>query len=212
MLASPNPARTDGPVASLNGAVARVRELRAKRNDRPAALVLVQAGEYPITAPLVLTPDDSGLRFEAARGARPVFTGGRRIAGWQRGADGVWTANVSEVAAGRWYFEQLWVNGRRATRARSPNEFYLYMAGKVPHGIDPLTGQPADLSSRAFKARAEHVQPLVNVPTNRLGDVTVVVYHSWEISRHRLAAFDPASATVITTGGAPWAFMQWGAT
>ena len=207
-LAVPNPGRNDGPVASLAGAVARVRELRGKGKDRPAALVLVQAGEYPITSPLALTPEDSGLRFAAAPGARPVFDGGRRIAGWQRGADGVWTAHVSEVAAGRWYFEQLWVNGHRATRARTPNEFYFYMAGHVDYGIDPLTGRPADLRSRAFKARAEDVQPLANVPTNHISDVTVVVYHSWEISRHRLAAFDPAAATVVTTGGAPWAFMQ----
>ena len=45
-LASPNPTHTDGPVASLAGAVARIRELRAKRNDRPNALVLVQGGVY----------------------------------------------------------------------------------------------------------------------------------------------------------------------
>ncbi|MEI2722492.1 MAG: right-handed parallel beta-helix repeat-containing protein [Verrucomicrobiota bacterium] len=211
-LASPNPTHTDGPVASLAGAVARIRELRAKRNDRPNALVLVQGGEYSITTPLVLTAEDSGLRFAAESGARPVFNGGRRIAGWQRGTDGVWTATVSEVAAGRWYFEQLWVNGHRATRARTPNDFYYYMAGKVAHGTDPLTGQPADLSRRAFKARAEDVQSRSNLPTNHLSDVTVVVYHSWEISRHRLAAFDPASATLITSGEAPWAFMQWGAT
>ena len=175
MLATPNPTRTDGPVASLNGAIARVRELRTKRSDQVAALVLVQAGEYPLTAPLVLLPGDSDVRFEAAQGAPPVFNGGRRIAGWQRGADGVWTAQVPEVAAGRWYFEQLWVNGRRATRARSPNEFYYYMAGKVAYGTDPLTGQAADLSSRAFQARTEDVQPLANIPTNRLSDVTVVV-------------------------------------
>ncbi len=211
-FASPNPARTDGPVASLAGAVARVRELRAKGNHHAAALVLVQAGEYPITAPLALMPDDSGLRFEAAPGARPVFTGGRRITGWQQGPNGAWTVNVPEVAAGRWYFEQLWVNGHRATRARSPNEFYFYMAGKVARGTDALTGKPADLSRRAFKARAEDIQPLAKISTNYLSDVTVVVYHAWEISRHRLAAVDPASATVITTGDAPWAFMQWGAT
>ncbi|NOS72385.1 MAG: right-handed parallel beta-helix repeat-containing protein [Verrucomicrobia bacterium] len=211
-LASPNSARTDGPVASLHVALVRVRELRSKTTDKSTAVVVVQAGEYPLGAPLVLTPDDSGLRFESATGARPVFSGGRRIAGWKHGSDGVWSVKVPDVAEGRWYFEQLWVNGHRATRARAPNEFYYYMAGKVAHGTDPLTGKPADLSSRAFKARADDVQPLANIPTNHLSDVTVVVYHSWEISRHRLAAFDPASTTVITTGGAPWAFMQWAPT
>jgi hypothetical protein len=212
-LTAPNQARTDGPLASLGGAVARVRELRANRRDRPNAVVLVEAGEYPLSAPLTLTPEDSGLRFEAASGARAVFTGGRRIGGWQRGAHGVWSAKIPEVAAGRWYFEQLWVNARRATRARSPNQSYFYMAGKVASATEPLTGQPAELSHRAFRARAQDVQPLARVGAKRLGDVTVVVYHSWEISRLRLAAFDPASTTLITTGPAPWAFMEayWGA-
>ncbi len=210
LLENPNVTRSDGPVLSLNGAIARVREVRAKRSDRPAALVRVQSGEYLIHAPLILASEDSGIHFEAIPGAKPVFNGGRRIEGWQRGEGGVWTARVPEVAAANWYFEQMWVNGRRATRARSPNESCFYMAGKVPLGTDPLTGKPADLSGRAFKARPEDVQSLNRVPTNRLNDVTVVVYHSWEISRHRIAAFDPQSSTVIATGGAPWAFMQWG--
>ena len=56
---------------------------------------------------------EAPVSFEAAPGARPVFSGGRRIVGFQPGANGIWTANVPEVAAGRWYFEQLWVNGQR---------------------------------------------------------------------------------------------------
>jgi hypothetical protein len=40
--------------------------------------------------------------------------------------------------------------------------------------------------------------------------VTVVLYHSWEASRHRLAAFDPKTNTVILTGNAPWPIMAWG--
>ena len=210
-LSKANANQTDGPVASLNGAVARIREERAQRSDRPPAIVRVQDGEFSLTAPLILTPEDSGIHFGASPKARPVFTGGRRITHWQRGADGVWTTRVPEVAAGKWYFEQLWVNGLRATRARSPNDFYFYMAGKVSHGVDPLTGQPADLSQRAFRARAEDVQPLAHLPSNQLTNVTAIVYHSWEISRHRLASFDTNSAAVITTGNAPWPFMQWGA-
>ena len=31
------------------------------------------------------------------------------------------------MAAGKWYFEQLFVNGRRATRARTPNKFYYHI-------------------------------------------------------------------------------------
>ena len=36
-------------------------------------------------------------------------------------------------------------------RARSPNKFYYYVANGLEHGIDPATGQPAQLSNRAFQ-------------------------------------------------------------
>ena len=92
---------------------------------------------------------------------------------------------MPEVKAGRWYFEQLWVNGERATRARTPNRFYYYMVRKVGQGIDPLTGKEADLGSRAIAGRPQDLASVFHVPSNRLSDVTAVVYHSWEVSRHR---------------------------
>ena len=55
---------------------------------------------------------ENGPTIYEGKGA--VFSGGRRITGWKQ--DGaVWVAK--EVSA----FEQLWVNGRRAIRARTPN-------------------------------------------------------------------------------------------
>ncbi|HOS94813.1 MAG TPA: right-handed parallel beta-helix repeat-containing protein, partial [Armatimonadota bacterium] len=159
---------------------------------------------------IVFGPEDSGtaecpITYEAAPGAKPVFTGGVRITGFREGPDGVWQTTVEDVARGGWYFEQLFINGRWATRARSPNQFYYYMIGKVARGIDPATGQLADLSARAFRARPGDVKPWPN-----LNDVVLVAYHSWETSQHRLAAVDPETNTVICTGPAAWAFMQWG--
>ncbi len=166
--------------------------------------------------PLVLTPDDSGsatcpISYEAAPNAAPRLTGGRPITGFTRAADGVWTAQVPDVAAGRWYFEQLWVNGRRAVRARSPNKFYYHILAKLDRGVDPATRQVADLTNRAFRARPENIEPLRSVPPERLNDVTLVTYHSWETSRSRLAGVDPATGTVVVTAGVPWGFAYWGA-
>ncbi|MBI5819038.1 MAG: right-handed parallel beta-helix repeat-containing protein [Verrucomicrobia bacterium] len=214
-LARPNRDRNDGPLASLQGARDAARKLKAAGPLSEPVRVIVAGGNYALTAPLVLTPEDSGTEkcpiiYEAARSAKPVFSGGRRITGWQRGADGVWTAQVPEVKAGQWYFEQLWVNGKRATRARSPNKFYYYAPSKLGHGIDPATGKPADLSHRAFVARGDDIKPLLGIPAAKLNDVTVVAYHSWEVSRHRVAAVDAKLNGVITTGNAPWTFCRWG--
>jgi hypothetical protein len=80
----------------------------------------------------------------------------------------------------------------------------------VPHAIDPATGQPANLLRRPFVARLEDIKPLLALPPDRLKDVTIVAYHSWEVSRLRVASVDPKTGTVITTGDAPWPFNDWG--
>lgn len=208
-LASPNAMRTDGPCATLTGARDALRALRESQQITGPAVVEVADGVYPMFVPLILTPEDSGTElgptiYRAAPGARPVFDGGRRITGFREVADGVWGAHVPEVASGDWYFEQLWVNGRRATRARSPNRFYHYMAGKVTYGRDPLTGQAVNLSTRAFRARPGDI-PEVDDPT----DLTLVIYHSWEVSRLRVASYDRETRTVVTTGPSVWPFLEW---
>lgn len=215
-LARPNADRTDGPLASLQGARDAVRRLKAEGPLQEPVRVLVAGGTYALTEPLVFSPEDSGtaecpISYEAAPGARPVFSGGRTITGFQVREDGLWVAHLPAVQAGKWIFEQLWVNGRRATRARSPNRFYFYMQGQVKQGLDPVTGQMTGLANRAFRAQPEDLQPLLNLPPDRLRDVTLMAYHSWEVSRHRLASVDPKTATVILTGDAPWPFLIWGA-
>ena len=39
----------------------------------------------------------------------------------EKGKGRLWTTEVPEVKAGRWHFRQLYVGGRRAVRARTPN-------------------------------------------------------------------------------------------
>lgn len=214
-LAQPNADRTDGPLASLTGARDAIRKLKAAGPPTEPVRVLIAEGSYFLSEPLVLTPLDSGTKdqpisYEAAPGAKPLFSGGRRITGLRPGPNGVWTTSVPDVAAGKWYFEQLWVNGRRATRARSPNRFYYYVVRAIDRAIDPDTGQPADVGARAFKARSKDIRPLFDVPRPYLSDVTIVTYHSWETSRSRVAQVHPDTNTVVVTAPVPWGFAYWG--
>ncbi len=208
-LPAANEAGTDGPLASLQGARDAVRRLKAAGPLAQPVRVLIAGGRYASPEPVVFEPIDSGtvacpVIYEALPDERPVFDGGRVVEGFRRGPDGIWTVRLPEVAAGEWYFEQLFVNGRRAIRASNPNKFYLHMQERVEHGIDPVTGQEADLTKRAFVARPGDFQVWPNMP-----DVVVVVYHSWEISRHPVASFDPQTHTVILGNAAHWPFFQW---
>jgi len=69
-LSSSGPLKT--PQAALEAAWAVEKPVR----------ILVADGTYAMTEPLVFGPEDSGVTWEAAPGAKPVFTGGREITGW----------------------------------------------------------------------------------------------------------------------------------
>ena len=215
-LAAANAEATDGPLATLAGAREAVRRLKSQGPLQEPVNIVVADGTYPITEPVVFTPEDSGtadcpISYEAAPGAKPVVSGGRAITGFRATDDGLWVAKVPGVAEGQWYFEQLRINGRRATRARSPNEFYFYTRGTAPAGIAPLTDKPANLANRAFLADAADIAPLAGFSKEQLRDVTLVAYHSWAVSVHRLAEADQQTRRVVTTGSAPWPFERWNA-
>ena len=53
------------------------------------------------------------------------------------------------------------------------------------------------------------IAPLLPIPKEQLPDVTIVAYHSWAISVHRLAAIDRRRSALFTTGNAPWQFLRW---
>ncbi|MBL9128032.1 MAG: hypothetical protein JNL97_10315, partial [Verrucomicrobiales bacterium] len=95
---------------------------KARRLTSPTTILLTD-GRHELTEPLVIGPEHPGLVIAAQPGARPVLSGGVRITGWTEdpGRAGLWKVTLPEVRSGTWYFQQLFVDGRRAQRARTPN-------------------------------------------------------------------------------------------
>ena len=145
----PDPSHTDGPLRTLEHA----RDVLRKRGVQSAATVYVRGGVYELTQPLVFTPQDSGapnapVVYTGYRGETAVLSGGRQITGWTPGKDGVWAAPVPEAKKGSWYFHELFVNGERRQRARTPNTGYFYVQGQVSPQ-DPAT----------FRYRGDDIRP-----------------------------------------------------
>lgn len=198
------------PVASLLGARDAVRRLRAAGKSGPVRVVVAD-GTYRFSAPLVLTPEDGGsaeapVRYEAAAGAQPVFSGGRIIAGFKPAGDGAWTAQVPEVAAGTWYFEQLFVDGKRAVRAREPNRFWYYMQSVEEEKLSADKGKRAKEARQTVTLHDDDTAILRGLKPDELKDVNLVVYHNWDNTRRFIDSFDAATSTLITTGEGmkPW--------
>jgi len=202
--------QSDGPLASLQGARDRVRAMRSRQNgQRDHVTILIAPGAYSLTEPVVFEPIDGSTTYRAEPSGEVLFDGGRAIEGLRETADGLWTVKVPGVAEGKWTIEQLYVNGRRATRARTPNEFYHYMLKRAPKDAEIGDG-PGSPANRAFVARVEDLKPLEGLSPRQLNDANIVVYHSWEVSRHRIQSVDFQTGLVVLTGPAPWPFLNWG--
>ncbi len=128
----------ESPLLTVNAALRKGRSLR-RTGDASATAgvrIVLKGGTYPLLTPLQLTPYDGGTvesptTIEGAAGERPVLSGGVVLKGWRKAdqVDGLPAAAHGHVwvsAAPVFYgqplsFRQLWVNGKKAVRARTPN-------------------------------------------------------------------------------------------
>lgn len=123
-----NPGTKERPFASLARARDEVRVLK-QRSGLPDGGVTVWLGEgtYYLSEPVVFGPGDSGtaekpIVYRSFANQQPTISGGVRIEGtWQSFRDDIVMCSLEEVKAGRLYFNQLFVNGKRQIRARYPN-------------------------------------------------------------------------------------------
>lgn len=181
-----SPGSTSAPVRTLGRARDLARAARSAKPDEPVR-VLLGNGVYEQDAPLEFGPQDSGtatapVSYEAAPGASPVISGGKRITGWRVGADGRWRVIIPEVKSGAWFFRQLTVGGTRATRARWPNE------------DGPLRIKSVDPSLTRITFNQPLPKGVVPGP-----DTELFLIHEWSISRSRV---ERVSADGVTTAAA----------
>jgi len=202
LLAQPNTQKTDGPVATLD----RARDIFRQAKSAGESRVIVADGRYPLERPFVLTPADGGVVYEAASGARPVFSGGRLIRGFEPAGDGVWRAKID----GSWHFEQLFVDGRRATRARSPNKFYYYMLDVQEETLVKGPGGRPQRARQTLTMRPEDISPLLGLSDRDLHDVQMVVYHKWDNTTRFIEAVDKNESAIVTTGEGLKPWNSWG--
>src|SRR2546426_5136005 len=190
-----NPARDgkDGPLATLSAALKAARTARqGSKQTFDRATIFLRGGTYSITEPIVLKPEDSGISadqpFTVAgyRNEQPVLSAGRRINGWEKveGKYGWWRAAVPEVRGGKWYFRQLFINGQRKHRARSPNDGYFQADGEYLN-LDPVQ----------FKYRKDDIKK------EWVGSgVELIALHKWIDLRQYVRGLDETNHVVTLSG------------
>jgi hypothetical protein len=163
---------------SLKYAQMKARSLN--RNMTGDITIYLHGGMYPLDQTLTFTQADSGtngfnVTYTSYREEIPQISGGRNISGWVKDANGIYKASVPVDLAP---FCQLFVNGARAIRARTPNRTDSTTFGPYFQIIDWQS-----LATDGIKIRAEDISNW-----HSLDDVEMVIEKYWNQSRLRIAS------------------------
>ena len=161
------PGTRERPFRTLERARSAVRaRLSPQRED---IFVNLLAGTHRLKKSFSLSSPDSGnsghqVTYRASPGARPVISGAVRVRGWQRydAALGIYRAKVKAGTRSR----QLYVNGRRAVRARGAT--YPNGISRTESGFHDASGSMASWGNQT--------------------DIEVVTNSQWKMMRCPVAA------------------------
>lgn len=180
------------------GNLATVLE-QARQAPKPVRIVIAD-GIYPLSETLTLGKADSDVSWEAKNA---VFMGGKPITGWQKAEGPLWKATLPDEA---WKFEQLWINGRRATLARSPNKGYYHITEAVGAGVFPDLKE--NMNFHAFSIPAGQYDVLKSIPQAERDDVLLTVTHAWAVGQCRIKALNDDALAVQIKGRSRYPFVE----
>lgn len=206
-----NPGTIDKPVASLVRARDIARDFRKSAAAGQKVEVIALGGEYSMLQPLVLTPSDGGpenapLIIRSEEGKKVIFRGGVPITGWETVNDKLWRAFVPQVAWYDSYFEQLYVNNRRAMRARTPNEGF-YFVNKVDETVaEKGSGRAPVVAVQKVTFDSTEASCFLSFTDSDYEDALIVFYHNWDNTRKHILNYDSRQSAIFIAGEGmkPW--------
>ncbi|MFC1676973.1 hypothetical protein ACFL3G_07920, partial [Planctomycetota bacterium] len=140
-----NPGTQAKPFATINAAQKAVRKMIANGLENDVT-VLIAGGTYTIDKTITFTPADSGtdqyrIIYANAPGQTVIISGGKQIKKWKKTKNGLWKAKTKIDN-----FRQLYINGKKAQRAKSPDIFLKKGEQKAwwQNGRGPYTGIQRD--------------------------------------------------------------------
>jgi hypothetical protein len=191
-----NPGTLAQPFQTLTKAQGAVRT--ANGSMKSDIVVTLRGGTYPLSETLSFGAADSGtngfyVRYVNYPGEKPLLTGGQPITGWTLSSA---TNNIWQATGVTSSFRQLYVNGTKAIRARSPN----LATGGGPN-FYRFTG--VDRSGHTIEVSSSYVSTW-----NNLTKVEMHLMASWSDQVLRLASYTTAGGTASLTFQTPEATIM----
>lgn len=194
------------PFASLRRAYSKA--LTCQGSD--TVFIDMGPGTYVLTEPVIIreSPQAPVVISGSTEGLWPAtrLSGGISITGWEKTPRGYWRAKVPQVVQYGFTFEQLYVNGRRARRARTPDTgwFFVKDAQETVHLRG--TGRSPEYATQRILADTADLKSLRGIGAEAKSEVMAMFFHKWDNTRKHFAHIVPDSGILFLNGGGmkPW--------
>ena len=195
------------PLLTVKAAIDRAGKLPGQ----DTVYIHIGPGTYFLDEPITLTASDTRpIVFEGDADDMPVLSGGYRINGWKVTPEGWWKTTVPEVIKYGQVFQQLFVNGERATLARTPDKG-LISVSKAVEQIPVETEGKGDgygYYVQRYFTDPENLKDLKKVNDGdywttanlRENNIRILLFQSWDNSYKSVDYINPDSGYVYTHG------------
>jgi hypothetical protein len=206
-----NPGTREKPLASLTGARNAIRKFKNSHSLTKVVEVIIDDGIYYMKTPFVLEPQDGGTKeapviYKAAPGAHPVFSGGITLSDIRVGEDKTWEVKVPEAVMKNSGFSRIYVNGKAAIMARTPDSGFLKIDSVKQQILEKGDGRIALKARQTLYFDTTVFAPLQQVKQEDLKHLRFVTYHKWDFTLRPVERINRDSCFVTTTGKGmkPW--------
>ncbi|MGW3951892.1 hypothetical protein ACWEKM_13330 [Streptomyces sp. NPDC004752] len=195
---------------SLTGAQSVVRTVNS--NMTGDIIVYIMPGNYTVTSPITFDQSDSGTNGHTIRYENygpvgsAVFLGGRAVTGWTQYSGNIYRANVGTG----WAFNDLFENGRRAVKARTPNVSSSYGQTTTSQGPWLKNIAYSDTSNTTFKYNTGDLNPTGWNLATMQAMIFSGGYYNWDENLIPLAGVDSANHLITLEQNTPYGLTPGG--
>lgn len=188
-----------GSPCSITGARDKVRTVNSSMTGD--IIVYLLPGDYNVTSTIAFNQSDSGTNgytiyyknYGALGSARLI--GGQAVTGWTVHAGNIYKANVGTT----WEFHDLFENGRRAVKARTPNinsDYGLTTSSQGPWFKNEEIDPPIANNKTVFQYQTGDLNPTGWVLSGMQAHIFSGGYFNWINNVSPITSIDPVSRRI----------------
>ena len=201
----------DKPFLSLTAARDAIRKNKNTLPKNRSIIIHIAEGIYFMEEPLILNSEDGGTKeypviYKAKKGKTPVFSGGKQITGYKINKNGIWETQIPKIKNQLWRFDQLYVNGKRAILAKTPNKGFLTINDLKENVLIKGTGRAPEKAEQIISFDSKNFDFVKNISKNEIKNTRFRTYHNWDFTLRLLDSIDIDHKSIYTSGQGmkPW--------